>query len=118
MEILSFSTNWNNKLECECFTTLRLRNDGKYKVGAEHAIELKGKPYGRAKVASVKHLKLHEINEWVARLDTGYSATECREILTKMYSGKDWNTTQLALVLYVRTAKPPKESAEPNLFEP
>ena len=31
---LNFSYNWNNKLECSAFTTIRLRNDDRYNLNA------------------------------------------------------------------------------------
>lgn len=30
MNTLNFSKNWNNKLDCKVFTTLRLHNPNKY----------------------------------------------------------------------------------------
>ena len=48
-------------------------------------------------------MKLHQINEYIARIDTGYSADECQNIIRTMYKNKriDWNTQDLALCLFV-----------------
>ncbi|CAN5309300.1 hypothetical protein BH09BAC1_BH09BAC1_14290 [soil metagenome] len=55
METIAFNQNWNNKLDCNCFTTLRIRNDRKYRAGSEHAVELKGQPYGTATSLGLEH---------------------------------------------------------------
>ena len=102
METLDFSYNWNSKLRCRNFTTLRLRNDGKYHKGARFEVSMQGYPKGKAKVVDVKIIKLDQINEWIARLDTGYSAQETKDIIKKMYKDKpciNWETQELLYVL-------------------
>lgn len=109
---LNFSTNWNNKLNCQCFTTIRLHNPKKYFIGAVFRVFLKGFLKGRAEVVGVKICTLKDINEYVARLDTGYSAAECRKIIQTMYKGKPivWERQLLnfCLLRYIKD--------EPNLF--
>lgn len=39
---VSFKTNWNNKLDCLCFTTIRPFNPAKYKAGAIYRIKWSG----------------------------------------------------------------------------
>lgn len=80
--ICEFSTNWNNKLECKNFTTIRLshrlvhhstilvRYQNKYKV---------------CKKIDQKTLKISQFNDWICRLDTGYDVNTTIEILEKMY---------------------------------
>ncbi len=102
MDKLDFSYNWNNKLRCRCFTTLRLRNDEKYHKGARFEVSMQGYARGQAKVIDVKYLKLEQISEWIARLDTGYSAKECKEMIKQMYKNVpliDWKKQELAYVL-------------------
>ncbi|MFR9165016.1 MAG: ASCH domain-containing protein [Dysgonomonas sp.] len=102
MDKLDFSYNWNNKLRCRCFTTLRLRNDEKYYKGARFEVSMSGYPKGKAKVVDIKIIKLNQINEWIARLDTGYSARETKDILKKMYKNKpyiNWDTQELSYAL-------------------
>lgn len=100
---LEFSQNWNNKLNGKAFTTIRLWNEKKYAVDRELPVYLNGFSRGFARVISVKRLKLHQINEHIARLDTGYSARECQEMLRTMYKNKriDWNSQELAYCLMV-----------------
>lgn len=85
-ETLPFSHNWNGKLFCECFTTFRL-NSKKYYVGNEFRVLLnKTQDFGIYEVIEKKEIKLSQVNEWIARIDTGYGLQQFREIVTKMYS--------------------------------
>ena len=100
-EYLDFSYNWNNKLDCKSFSTIRLRNDKKYYAGAQLNVRLKGVDRGTATVVAVSHFTIDKINESIARLDTGYSAEECRGIIRRMYVNKpvDWASQQLCFCI-------------------
>lgn len=37
---IKFSYNWNQKLNCKAFTTIRIHNDGKYVVGEIYNVYL------------------------------------------------------------------------------
>lgn len=106
MESIKFSFNWNKKLGCDYFTTLRLRNDKKYHPGAKHKILLQEKgvwrDYGMAEVVAVRIVRIHQLNEFICGLDTGYSVDETKDILYKMYKEKvpDINQAEFNLVLY------------------
>ena len=102
-EDLAFGYNWNNKLNCLSFSTIRLRNDKKYFVGAKKDIWLKGEYKGVATIVAISYFTLDKINESIARLDTGYSAEECRDIIRKMYKDIDWNTQQLCFCILAYT---------------
>ncbi|MFN4254559.1 MAG: hypothetical protein ACK4Q5_06095 [Saprospiraceae bacterium] len=86
-----FSTNWNNKLSCAAFTTLRL--SGRFAVGDRGEVWLKDTFLGVVEVIDKKRFESPAvINEWVAQLDTGYSADETRNILARMYRDvQDWS---------------------------
>lgn len=101
LDKLQFSYNWNGKLDSKCFTTLRLRNAIKFEVGNCFEIWLKDEYKGQARIVDVKHLLLDQINGWIARLDTGYDAEKCTELIRTMYKTKsiDWSKQQLAYVL-------------------
>jgi hypothetical protein len=95
---LEFSQNWNNKLSCTAFTTLRL--SGRFEVGDEVDIYLKKSKKGTATVLDKKAIKLHQINEFIANIDTGYSTKECQNIIRKLYADvKDWDTQIIFLYL-------------------
>jgi len=88
---LDFSHNWNNKLGCKYFTTLRL--SGRFAIGDRVEVWFKDAFLGVAEVLDKKRLASPaQINEWVAGLDTGYSADETRNILARMYRDvTDWS---------------------------
>lgn len=110
MDWLKFSHNWNNKLQCQAFTTIRFWNSEKYQPGKQLKIVLtdsKGAvktDYGTATIASVYQITLQQITEYIARIDTGYSAAETQDILRTMYKAKDinWQNQRLALVVLVK----------------
>lgn len=108
---LNFSYNWNGKLNNSAFTSIRLWNEKKYVEGREYEVWIGSKNLGYARLVSVKKMKLADINEHIALLDTGYSAAECRGILIKMYknAGINWETQQLAYLLFVFEKKERKK---------
>jgi len=99
MQTLRFSFNWNNKLNCASFTTLRLSD--RFVVGEKINIELKETLFGSGTVVGKKSLKLSEINDFIAYIDTGYGIEECQKILKRMYSkiGIDWTTQKIYFYL-------------------
>lgn len=99
MNKLTFSYNWNNKLDCKAFTTIRLSD--RFKIGDQYNIFLKEEDRGLHEVVDVRKFLLKDISEFVARIDTGYSKQETIDVLQKMYKNKsvNWNTQQLSLVL-------------------
>lgn len=102
MAEIKFSYNWNNKLGCKAFTTIRLSSN-KYEIGQDYDIFLKGIQMGTAKAVEIRQMKLKDINEYISRLDTGYSAEDCQKLLTDMYKNKniDWEEQWLDFVLLV-----------------
>jgi isoleucyl-tRNA synthetase len=100
---LKFSYNWNNKLDCHAFTTIRLRNDLKYSFGKIFDIAFQDKPNGSAVVLEVKHFYLHQLTEFMARVDTGYSKEQCDNVIRTMYPKVDFTNQQLSFILLVRT---------------
>jgi hypothetical protein len=99
MQQITFSYNWNNKLDCTAFTTLRLRNDQRYQPGYQYEINLKGESKGIGEITSVKNFYLDQLNPFIAYLDTGYDVAKCREIILRMYPKVDFNRTMLSLIL-------------------
>jgi hypothetical protein len=103
-QTLEFSDNYNNKLNCKAFTTLRLRNDRKYYPGAKFRIQLKGTYKGTAIVKAVSHFNIDRINDYIAFLDTGSSAQECRQIIKNFYKKSvtiNWDRQDIAFILLV-----------------
>lgn len=112
-DIIKFSYNWNNKLNCKAFTTLRLHNQTKYRVGKLFEIELNGKPMGKAILQEVRTASLKHLNEFVCFIDTGYSRAQTIGMLQKMYPKIDLNKAYFDFCLLVYE-QPTKQKSEPE----
>lgn len=87
MNDLTFSCNWNNKLDCDAFTTIRFST--RFRIGQEYKIILRLSKHnvetkGIAKVVAMKDFLLKDLNEFMAYIDTGYSITQTKEIIRRM----------------------------------
>lgn len=102
METIPFSYNWNNKLDCKAFTTIRLYNPAKHKPGTKVDPVLKGVSKGVGTIVDVKPFLLEQLNPYMSYLDTGYSVEECKKIIVRMYSSIDFKTKKLAFILIVK----------------
>ncbi len=85
MKTISFNLNWNAKLYCNCFTTIRPKNDDKYQLAEVYEIMLKGKNLGEATIVFIKDLKLSQITQAMSFLDTGFPASKAIEIFRDLY---------------------------------
>jgi hypothetical protein len=103
MANILFSENWNGKLQCNAFTTIRISNP-KYEVGKTYSIFLKGQELFPAKIIEKKRLQLHQINEYIARLDTGYSAEDTKQLIRTIYKNFkfDLDTIYFDFILLTR----------------
>lgn len=101
---LKYSYNWNNKLNSPVHTTLRLWNPAIYFKGAKFEEFLNTESLGNVLVVDIKRIKLEQVNDYIAGLDTGYLAASCHEMIKQMYKNKvqDWNTQELAFMLLKR----------------
>jgi hypothetical protein len=90
-----FTTNWNNKLQCHCFSSIRPWNPGKYTPGTRYLIRFVDKtnedkidPF-EAVLVTGHSFDLDRVPEITAALDTGYSREETINIMRKMYDNAD-----------------------------
>ena len=101
---LDFSHNWNQKLYATYFTTLRL--SGRHAVGDRVEVYLKKECLGAAVIIDKKEIRLAQINDWMAMLDTGYPAKETRTILETMYRNvTDWDRRPIYYYLVHMTSR-------------
>lgn len=115
-KIISFSTNWNNKLENKAFTTIR-RNNYYYQIGETYQIELNGQNKGIAKIKRKWTLKAENLNDLTCYLDTGYDKEATIELLKKIYKNIDLQKQQFDLILLIYTGEKPKpKPKEQNLI--
>jgi hypothetical protein len=86
--LFNFTTKWNNKLECDLFTTLRMTD--RYDVGDTGIITLKNQPLFIGEIVMINEIKLNsprnQYLDLIAYLDTGYDWNETVKIIKKMYS--------------------------------
>src|SRR5574339_939734 len=84
MEQLPFSYNWNQKLDCNAFTSMRLMSQ-KYQVGTKFEIIIKGRQPFIATLIAVKTFQLKQLTPFMSYIDTGYSVQECIKLVETMY---------------------------------
>jgi hypothetical protein len=111
--IIDFTFNANKKLDADSFTTIRLRNDFKYKPGAEFYVNLRQERRtinrGLVRVVEVRHIFLNQINNFIAYLDEGVNQVECKQRIENRYKNVqppiNWNTQELSFVLLAKIKK-------------
>ena len=94
---LNFSYNWNNKLNCKVFTSLRMTN--RFDIGDRVEISLKDKPLGVGIVKGKKSFLIDGINDFIAYIDTGYNRDECIKMLKRMNKISDWSKKKIHFYL-------------------
>jgi hypothetical protein len=101
---INFSYNWNNKLNCDAFTTLRLRDDSKYFAGAQGEAYLKNELVSAVMIVAIKHFTIDKINEHIARVDTGYPREKAIAIIKTMYKNRNlnWETQRLSFIMLIK----------------
>lgn len=104
MDILTipFSYNWNNKLDCTAFTTIRLYSADNHVPDRAVSIIIKGVSKGTGKIKGCKRFMLADMNDYIAYLDTGYNKEQATNVILRMYPNVDFKTKQLALLLIVK----------------
>lgn len=105
LDELYFSYNWNGKLNCNSFTTIRLANENKYQTGKFLKVFLNKQLFGFYRIIAIKTIQLAGINDWMALLDTGYNAKQCRQIIRDMYKNKPNINTETAYFHYILLTK-------------
>lgn len=96
MKDLNFSYNWNGKLDCDFFTTIRISDY--YNIGDEVFLLLKKKAFDTGKIIVKIETKIDKLTELVCLLDTGYSKEITINLLKKMHSGiTDWENQKIYL---------------------
>lgn len=88
IDTIKFATNWNNKLNCTCFTTFRMATS-KYQINKAYRIELKGKYLGTATVKGLRIMTLSRVNEFISFLDTAYEPGQFVNMVKTMYKNKN-----------------------------
>ena len=87
MSYIQFSTNWNNKLDCKVFTTIR--KECYVNIGEVIDIKLKQSAtvvttIGRAKVLAIEKMRACDIPVQTICTDVGYPYDESLKVLVSM----------------------------------
>lgn len=83
--MLEFSSNHNNKLFCDSFTTIR-RKSNKYVIGNEYEAYIGKHHLGRVRLIHMSERQPNaQINEIMSRLDVGKPKTYLLTLLKNMY---------------------------------
>lgn len=103
MPSIKFNRNYNNKLNCNSFTTIRLHSD-QFCKGLNYTIMLGKKNYGVATLKEKRTLRLDQLNEFISHVDAGIGLDEFAELIKTFYDSKniDWRTQELDLLLLVK----------------
>lgn len=111
--IIDFTYNANKKLDADFFTTIRLRNDHKYKPGAEFFVNLRHERrtinHGLVRVVEVRNFFINQLNNYIAYLDEGVNQIECRKRIEARYKNVqppiNWETQVLSYILLAKIKK-------------
>jgi len=91
MNKIEFSQNWNEKLCCDFFTSIRLHNTNKYAPGniLEYEVKLRNSiQKGKIQVVHVHVSRLSDIPDFFFFTDMGYSKKLGIEMMETMYKNK------------------------------
>ena len=94
MPIIRFAKNWNNKLNCDYFTTIRLGTQEKYSYyinndGKIFTVMLKNKFYCNAKLIDIISTDLESIfNQGLNWTDAGLSKEDFYKLMKRFYGKK------------------------------
>jgi hypothetical protein len=101
MKNLKFTFNWNGKLFCDSFTTIRLTNY--YNVGDIVTLCLKDECIDTGKIIGKIETRIEKLTELVCQVDTGYSRLITISLLKSMYKGiTDWENTPIYIYTITR----------------
>lgn len=93
----TFSTNWNNKLCCQVFTTIRFSD--RWTPGQHTEVYLGKKLLGTAVVVdATRYASIQSVPECVCYTDTGYNRANTVGIIARMYPN-DPNATRKPLFM-------------------
>lgn len=100
---LRLEYNFNNKLDCDCFSVIQPLNPILFTVGNTLEVYLKQQALGQAEVLFHRELREDQISNWIAYLDTGYNRAQALQMLRRAFrTTKQEVIYSLALLKYVR----------------
>lgn len=121
MQDIKFTQNWNNKLQCNYFTTIRSFNPSKYQLYTKFNVLLKRgnnwEKIGTVEVVNIRNLRAIDLQANECYCDTGYNKEQTLNIFQKMYSRRSQTyvrTAQMSIITLKQVT--PKKETETPLF--
>jgi hypothetical protein len=103
---INFSTNWNNKLNNMCFTSIRPLNYNKYKTSLIYQVCLKDNHICLAELIEIRIIRLCDFSEIQARLDTGYDRNFLIQLMQRFYKLDNYQlNTPFMYLLFKKVSK-------------
>ena len=115
METIKIQSPHNNKVQNQAFTVIEMADKHKYQVGKVVSVKLNAggilRDYGRARIIDIKTIRIHQVNEYIARLESGLSENEYKNEFAGRYQndGIDWATQPLMFMLLVKEKEEAKQ---------
>jgi hypothetical protein len=108
MERIEFNYNWNQKLNCRSFSTVRIENPKKYILNQECQVVLKqagNRPeimLGIARIKYITNFLLYAVNPGISYLDANLSPDDYKIMVLKMYKNAniDFHTHRLSFIIF------------------
>lgn len=106
MKTVIYNTNWNNKLFCDSWSSIRLANSQKYVIGEEYVHQLIVKNriiiQRHGKLIYTSNFLLENMTLPQAHIDSGYDHIELKKLIQIMYknSNIDWTKQPLSFLLF------------------
>jgi hypothetical protein len=108
MKKLEFSYNWNNKLDCRSFSTVRLANPNKYQLLELYEViqhNGKNKPVlkrGIARLQAITPFYLDKVTPGITFLDTNLPKIDFIKLVKTMYKNKniDFNKKRMYFLIF------------------
>lgn len=98
MTKITFQQNFNKKLYCRYFTTIRLDRPD-LQPGTKLQVWLNGRYLYPAELIQKKSCFLNELPQITACLDTGMSLPETIQLIQSLYPGIDFRNTKVAILM-------------------
>lgn len=116
MNSIKFSQNWNNKLDCSYFTTIRIYTKEKWDYyydlfdsKEEVAVLLKEKIKCVGKIVDIEIRLLKDISDFSVMVDAGVDRLTFEQLMESMYRKyPEWNGgfTRMIILCIQKTKKP------------
>lgn len=115
---IHFSYNWNNKLNCKSFSTVRIWNPDKYELLDIYQITLKVSAKqpevlkGFCRLQAINKFYLSQVTPGISFLDANLSRIDFHDLILKMYKNKNIDFKRTYLCFLVLQYLPASEILE------